>query len=66
MESQNILTAAQVEEEMKQLQKTLDLLTYKCWYYDKAILDGNEAGIHSMLPDNLPEEIQRLYDNAHQ
>ena len=55
-----------VEEEMKQLQKTLDLLTYKCSYYDKAILDGNEAGIHSMLPDNLPEEIQRLYDNAHQ
>ena len=54
-----------VENEIKQPEKTLALLKYKCWYYDKAIEDGNEEGIHSMLPDNLPEKIQTLYDNAH-
>ena len=54
-----------VEEEMKRLQKTLDLLKYKCWFYEKAIEDGSLDGIHAMLPDKLPEEIQKFYDNGH-
>lgn len=45
---------AAVEDEMKQLEKTLDMLKFKCWYYEKAMEDGNEDGIHAMLPDNLP------------
>ena len=54
-----------VEEEMKRLQKTLDLLKYKCWFYEKAIEDGSLDGIQAMLPDGLPEEIQKFYDNGH-
>lgn len=56
---------AAVEEEIRQLQKTLDMLRYKCWYYDIAIADGNEERISAMLPDKLPPEIQRIYDSAH-
>ena len=52
------------EEEMAQLQKTLDLLKFKCWYYDTAIEDGSEDRIQRMLPDKLPEEIQRFYDKG--
>ena len=52
---------AAVEDEMKQLEKTLDMLKFKCWYYEKAMEDG----IHAMLPDNLPPEIQPIYDNSH-
>ena len=55
-----------VEEEMDNLQKTKDMLKYKCWYYETAIQDGNEERIHSLLPDNLPPEIQKLYNNAHE
>ena len=51
---------------MKQLEKTLAMLEFKCWYYGKAIEDGNEDGISAMLPDHLPEEIQVLYDLAHE
>ena len=54
-----------VEKEIRQLQKTLDMLKYKCWYYETAITDGNEEGIAAMLPDHLPPEIQKLYDNIH-
>ena len=54
-----------VEEEIRQLQKTLDMLKYKCWYYETAISDGNEDHIGEMLPDRLPPEIQKLYDNGH-
>ena len=55
-----------VEEEMASLQKTKDMLKYKCWYYETAIQDGNEDRIQSMLPDNLPHDIQKLYDSAHE
>jgi len=52
-----------VEEEMRTLQKTLNMLKFKCWYYEKAMADGNEDAINAMLPDRLPPEIQALYDN---
>ena len=55
-----------VEEEMANLQKTKDMLKYKCWYYETAIQDGNEERILSLLPDNLPPEIQKIYNNAHE
>ena len=55
-----------VEEEMDNLQKTMDMLKYKCWYYETAIQDGNEDRIQSMLPDKLPPEIQKLFDSAHE
>ena len=41
------------------------MLEFKCWYYDKAIADGNEDGINAMLPDKLPKDIQKLYNKAH-
>ncbi len=55
-----------VEEEMAGLQKTKDMLKYKCRYYETAIQDGNEERIRSLLPDNLPPEIQKIYTNAHE
>ena len=55
-----------VKDEIKRLEKTLAMLEFKCWYYDKAIADGNEDGISAMLPDKLPENIQKLYNKAHE
>ena len=57
---------ATVEDEIKAMEKTLALLKFKCWYYETAIKDGNEDGINGMLPDMLPEEIQKLYDISHE
>lgn len=57
---------ATVEDEIKAMEKTLALLKFKCWYYETAIKDGNEDGINAMLPDRLPEEIQKLYDISHE
>ena len=51
-----------VEAEIKNLQKTLSLLEFKCWYYSKAMEDGTEEYIREMLPDKLPSDIQKLYD----
>ena len=41
------------------------MLKYKCGYYDQAMKEGNEDKIRQMLPDNLPKDIQQLYDNGH-
>jgi len=54
-----------VEAEIDRLQKMLDMVKYKCWYYETALRDGNEDGIAAMVPDGLPEEIRALYDSAH-
>ncbi|MFR3950280.1 MAG: MerR family DNA-binding protein [Ruminococcus sp.] len=49
-----------VETEIQELQKTLSLLKFKCWYYETAMKDGNEDAINAMLPDKLPK-IYRNY-----
>ena len=55
-----------VEAEIQNLQKTLSLLEFKCWYYSKAMEDGTEEYIREMLPDKLPSDIQKLYDASHE
>lgn len=55
-----------VEGEIARLEKTLNMLKFKCWYYEQAIADGNEEHIREMLPDKLPSDIQAVYDNAHE
>ena len=54
-----------VEMEMAAMERTLSMLKFKCWYYEKAIADGNEDGIKAMIPDKFPPEIQKLYDVGH-
>lgn len=55
-----------MEERMEQMQKTLDMIRYKCWYYEQALADGSEERIWEMLPDHLPETVQQYYDHAHE
>ena len=43
----------------------LDMLKFKCWYYEQAIQDGSEDRLEALIPDNLPEEIKGAYENAH-
>ena len=57
---------AHIEKEIKRMNRTLDMLKYKCWYYEQAIRDGSEEKIAAMLPDKLPEDIRRAYENSHE
>lgn len=54
-----------VEAEIEHMKKVLDMLNFKCWFYEQAILDGGDERVRSLLPDKLPEKIQAAYDNAH-
>lgn len=55
----------QVEKEINELNKTLDMLNFKCWYYSEIIKDGNEDRVKSMIPDELPNSIKSAYMNSH-
>ena len=52
-------------EEIARMNRTLDMLKFKCWYYEQAIRDGNEEKLAAMIPDELPEDIRRAYENSH-
>lgn len=54
-----------VQKEIAKLEKVLDMLQFKCWYYDQAVKDRNEDRIQSILPDRLPEDIQKIYNRSH-
>ena len=52
-------------EEIARMNRTLDMLKFKCWYYEQAIRDGNEEKLAAMIPDELPEDIRAIYDSSH-
>lgn len=54
-----------LEQEMKELEKNMAMVKFKCWYYERALADGSEDAVKAMIPDNLPEDIQALYNLAH-
>lgn len=56
---------ARVQAEIEQMDKALDMLKFKCWYYEQALKDGNEDNLKKMIPNNLPTEIQNAYQNSH-
>ena len=47
------------------LNKTLDMLNFKCWYYSEAIKDGNEERLKNIIPNELPNSIKSAYMNSH-
>ena len=54
-----------LEEELVHMNKVLDMLKFKCWYYEQATRYGSEDQVQSMIPDGLPEDVRRAYENAH-
>ena len=53
------------EAQRSHMNRALDMLKFKCWYYKQAIKDGSEDRLKSLIPDHLPEEIRKAYENAH-
>ena len=56
---------AHMEEEIARMNRTLDMLKFKCWYYEQAIKDGSEDRLKALIPDELPKDIRAIYDSSH-
>lgn len=49
-----------VEAQIEELQKTLDAISYKCWFYETALAAGTAEVHNNMKPEDIPEEIRKL------
>lgn len=55
----------QIQKQMEELQKTLDMVEYKCWYYDTACQEGTEKNLRHDFETRMPDSIRDCYKNAH-
>ncbi len=52
-----------VNQQMEELQKTMDTIKYKCWYYDTAVAAGTEEAVKNFPIEEMPEEIQKYKEH---
>ena len=55
----------QVESEIRRLGRVLDMLKFKCWYYEQAVRDGDETRLSRLRPEEMPDEIRQAYLRSH-
>ena len=48
-----------VEKQMKAIQQTMEMIQYKCWYYETAVENGSEDVPRNMPIDSLPEDVKK-------
>lgn len=49
------------ELEIQRMNETLDVLKYKCWYYETAMKEGNEDFIEQVKIKDIPKDIRKGY-----
>ena len=49
-----------VKEQLKEMQETLELLEFKCWYYQQAMADGTEENVRSAPLKKIPKQYQKI------
>lgn len=50
----------EVLRQMADLQETLDIIEFKCWYYEHAKKAGTTAVLDNMKIEDLPEQYQTI------
>lgn len=55
---------AAVEAELVQVQRTLDFITYKCWFYDEAVRLGSEEAVHALPDAEVPAEMRAIRERC--
>ena len=49
---------AAIERQLEETQKMLDIVNYKCWFYDQALEDGTTKYISCVCDDDMPKSAQ--------
>ena len=54
-----------VDAQIRELERTRDLICFKCWYYTTAVREGTEARVRSLPPEAMPEDVRKAFENSH-
>lgn len=54
-----------IQNEIKELEKALEMIEYKCWYYTEAEKDNSEKRVKNITPNMMPKDIKELYERIH-
>lgn len=49
-----------LQEQMKSMQHTLDVLEYKCWYYETAESAGTVDALQNISTDKIPPKYRKI------
>lgn len=52
-----------LREELKNLQEVLDVIEYKCWYYETACSEGTDKRVRNLKLSDLPEQFRAAREN---
>lgn len=55
-----------VERQMQELQDTMDMIDFKCWYYEQAQKAGTCKVHDNMTVNDIPERYRSIYVKKHQ
>ena len=47
-----------LKRELEDLKCVLDVIEYKCWYYEKACEAGTDEAVKNMKPSDIPEQFR--------
>ena len=54
-----------LEAQMAELQHTMDVLNFKCWFYETAKKAGTTLVPQCMDAEDIPEEFQKIREDLH-
>ena len=47
-----------VKKQFEELQEVLDLLEFKCWFYEQAVREGTADRLRTLSPEEIPEQYR--------
>ena len=53
-----------VENKIKELENSLNMIKFKCWYYSEAMKDKTEKRVKNITLNNMPKEIKSYYEKG--
>ena len=53
-----------VKKQIEDMQQTLELLEFKCWYYEQSIQHGTEEKVRSLSLNEIPEQYRNIKKNS--
>ena len=49
-----------LQEQIRQLQQTLDIVNYNCWYYETALSKGSTLPMKKLTEEEIPQEFHEI------